>query len=169
MPYCKHDREAHKGWAKNDRHKNGHKNKSCSACLKSQGIGLDNLKKQQEPPWSKGHPSPLDLETMSVPCELLSQCLEITKQLITLNQKAAINIRIGSEFIFSFNNQEISEKKKSPSQIKRNLERNETFKNMKKRDIGDQRKNFGKENRNKRFRISDEQSFDSNNWDQYRH
>ena len=69
---------------------------------------------------------------MSLPSELLAQCLDVTKQLITLNQKAVINIRIGSEFIFSFNNQEISEKKKSPSQIKRNLERNETFKNMKK-------------------------------------
>ena len=35
--------------------------------------------------------------------------------------------------MFSFNNQEIiSEKKKSPSQIKRNVERNEIFKNMKK-------------------------------------
>ena len=55
---------------------------------------------------------------MSLPSELLAQCLDVTKQLITLNQKAAINIRIGSEFIFSFNNQEISEKKKSPSQIK---------------------------------------------------
>ena len=69
---------------------------------------------------------------MSLPSELLAQCLDVTKQLITLNQKAVINIRIGSEFIFSFNNQEISEKKKSPSQMKRNLERNETFKNMKK-------------------------------------
>ena len=84
----------------------------------------------QEPPWSKGHPSPLDLETMSVPCELLSQCLEIT-----LNQKAAINIRIGSDFVFSFNNQETSERKKSPSQIKRNLERNEIFQNTKKEKL----------------------------------
>ena len=50
---------------------------------------------------------------MSVPSELLSQCLEITKQLIALNQKAAINIRIGNEFEFSFNNQEMSERKKS--------------------------------------------------------
>ena len=69
---------------------------------------------------------------MSVSTQLLAQCLDITKQLINLNQKAAINIRIGSEFIFSFNNQEISDRKKSPSQIKRNLVRNETFKNMKK-------------------------------------
>ena len=72
---------------------------------------------------------------MSVPCELLSQCLEITKQLITLNQKAAINIRIGSDFVFSFNNQETSERKKSPSQIKRNLERNEIFQNTKKEKL----------------------------------
>ena len=70
---------------------------------------------------------------MSVHSELLSQCLEITKQMINLNQKASINIRLGSDFVFSFNNQEInSEKKKSPSQMKRNFERNETFKNMKK-------------------------------------
>ena len=72
---------------------------------------------------------------MSVPCELLSQCLDITKQLITLNQKAAINIRIGSDFVFSFNNQETSERKKSPSQIKRNLERNEIFQNTKKEKL----------------------------------
>ena len=70
---------------------------------------------------------------MSVPSELLSQCLDIAKQLVSLNQKASINIRLGSDFVFSFNNQEIiSEKKKSPSQMKRNFERNETFKNMKK-------------------------------------
>ena len=70
---------------------------------------------------------------MSMPSELLSQCLDITKQLVSLNQKASINIRLGSDFVFSFNNQEIvNERKKSPSQIKRNFERNETFKNMKK-------------------------------------
>ena len=70
---------------------------------------------------------------MSVPSELLSQCLDITKQLVSLNQKASINIRLGSDFVFSFNNQEIiNDRKKSPSQIKRNFERNETFKNMKK-------------------------------------
>ena len=70
---------------------------------------------------------------MSVQSELLSQLLDITKQLVSLNQKASINIRLGSDFVFSFNNQEInSEKKKSPSQMKRNFERNETFKNMKK-------------------------------------
>ena len=72
---------------------------------------------------------------MSVPNQLLAQCLEITKQLITLNQKAAINIRIGSDFVFSFNNQETSERKKSPSQIKRNLERNEIFQNTKKEKL----------------------------------
>ena len=70
---------------------------------------------------------------MSVPSELLSQCLDIAKQLVSLNQKASINIRLGSDFVFSFNNQEIiNDRKKSPSQIKRNFERNETFKNMKK-------------------------------------
>ena len=61
--------------------------------------------------------------------------MEITKQLITLNQKAAINIRIGSDFVFSFNNQETSERKKSPNQIKRNLERNEIFQNTKKEKL----------------------------------
>ena len=74
---------------------------------------------------------------MSVPSELLSQCLDLAKQLITLDQKASINVRLGSDFVFSFNNQEnISERKKSPSQIKRNFERKETFKNnMKKETI----------------------------------
>ena len=73
---------------------------------------------------------------MSIPSELLSQCLDLAKQLITLDQKASINVRLGSDFVFSFNNQEnISERKKSPSQIKRNFERKETFKNMKKETI----------------------------------
>ena len=81
---------------------------------------------------------------MSVPSELLSQCLDITKQLITLNQKAAINIRIGNEFEFSFNNQEMSERKKSPSQVKRNLERNAIFKNMKKEKLETSPKTFAK-------------------------
>ena len=68
----------------------------------------------------------------SVPHELLSQCLEITKQLISLDQKAAINIKIGNEFVFSFSNQEtFNERKKSPSQTKRNFERKATFENMK--------------------------------------
>ena len=80
---------------------------------------------------------------MSVPSELLSQCLEITKQLIALNQKAAI-IRIGNEFEFSFNNQEIGERKKSPSQVKRNLERNAIFKNMKKEKLETSPKTFEK-------------------------
>ena len=65
---------------------------------------------------------------MSVPHELLSQCLDLTKLLITLDKKAAINIRIGHEFVFSFNNQEtLGERKKSPSQIKRNVERKAAF------------------------------------------
>ena len=81
---------------------------------------------------------------MSVPSELLSQCLEITKQLIALNQKAAINIRIGNEFEFSFNNQEMGERKKSPSQVKRNLERNAIFKNMKKEKLETSPKTFAK-------------------------
>ena len=73
---------------------------------------------------------------MSIPSELLSQCLDLAKQFITLNQKASINVRLGSDFVFSFNNQEnISERKKSPSQIKRNFERKETFNNMKKETI----------------------------------
>ena len=65
---------------------------------------------------------------MSVPHELLSQCLDLTKLLITLDKKAAINIRIGHEFVFSFNNQEtLGDRKKSPSQIKRNVERKAAF------------------------------------------
>ena len=70
---------------------------------------------------------------MPVPHELLSQCLDVTKQLIALDKKAAINIRIGNEFVFSFNNQEtFSERKKSPSQTKRNLLRKAAFENMQK-------------------------------------
>ena len=70
---------------------------------------------------------------MPVPHELLSQCLDVTKQLIALDKKAAINIRIGNDFVFSFNNQEtFDEKKKSPSQIKRNFLRKAAFENTQK-------------------------------------
>ena len=93
---------------------------------------------------------------MSVPSELLSQCLDITKQLITLNQKAVINIKIGSEFIYSFNNQDTNEmKKKSPSQMKRNLERNEMFKNMKKETLETNAKDLEK---NKETKDSESQT-----------
>ena len=86
---------------------------------------------------------------MSVPSEQLSQCLDLTKQLISLNQKAAINIKIGTDFIFSFNNQEISERKKSPSQLKRNLERKEIFKNTKKETLEKNAKDLEKQTETK--------------------
>ena len=70
---------------------------------------------------------------MPVPHELLSQCLDVTKQLIALDKKATINIRIGNDFVFSFNNQEtFDERKKSPSQIKRNFLRKAAFENTQK-------------------------------------
>ena len=66
---------------------------------------------------------------------LLSQCLDITKQLISAKQRATINIRIGSEFNFSFCNKEepVSAQKKrtSPSQKKRSHDRHENYRHKK--------------------------------------
>ena len=58
--------------------------------------------------------------------ELLSQCLDLAKQLMKNNQKATINISVGTDFNFKFSNLEhasFTEKYKSPSQKKRSLER----------------------------------------------
>ena len=56
---------------------------------------------------------------------LLSQCMEMTKELIMAKQKVSINIRVGSEFCFEFCNMEKQsldvKKKLTPSQMKRNL------------------------------------------------
>ena len=63
---------------------------------------------------------------MSVKNELLSQCLDLAKQLMKNNQKATINISVGTDFNFKFSNLEhasFTEKYKSPSQKKRSLER----------------------------------------------
>ena len=69
---------------------------------------------------------------------LLSQCVELANNVIKKNLKAVISIKIGKEFNFSFDNNENSFKKKSPSQAKRDLERNENFKlkNVKEEVIG---------------------------------
>ena len=67
---------------------------------------------------------------MSVNNALLSQCLDIAKQLMSKNQRATINIMMGKDFSFEFSNQELaaySHKNKSPSQIKRSLERQECY------------------------------------------
>ena len=65
---------------------------------------------------------------------LLEKCLEITKHVIENDQRVFINIKIGSSFCFTFNNQEPNEdvKKKSPSVMKRNKERKEVFNDKKK-------------------------------------
>ena len=64
---------------------------------------------------------------MSVKNELLSQCLDLAKQLMKNNQKATINISVGTDFNFKFSNLEharsFTEKYKSPIQKKRSLER----------------------------------------------
>ena len=52
---------------------------------------------------------------------LLEKCLEITKHVIENDQRVFINIKIGSSFCFTFNNQEPNEdlKKKSSSFLKK--------------------------------------------------
>ena len=62
---------------------------------------------------------------------ILAQCLDMTTLVIKTKQKAIINIRIGSDFNFEFNNMEQNvfqpKKRQSPSQAKRNFERKVKF------------------------------------------
>ena len=58
---------------------------------------------------------------------LLCHCLEWTRQLIDKKQEVMVNIVVGG-FTFSFDNKKNKEQKhKSPSQIKRNLDRQKEF------------------------------------------
>jgi hypothetical protein len=72
---------------------------------------------------------------MSNLSDLLSQCVEMTHQLIKTKQRATIDIRIGSDFKYQFCNQEdegFEQKKKlSPSQRKRNFLRKSEFEHLK--------------------------------------
>ena len=60
--------------------------------------------------------------------DLLFQCLEWTKQMIDKKQEVVMDIRVG-DFKFSFDNKKSNPTKhKSPSQLRRNFERQEEFK-----------------------------------------
>ena len=73
--------------------------------------------------------------------DLLSQCVEMTHQLVKTKQKATINIKIGIEFQFQFCNQEDEEfpvrKRLSPSQRKRNWNRRSEFEEKRKVENSD--------------------------------
>ena len=62
---------------------------------------------------------------------MLAQCLDMRTLMIKTKQKAIINIRIGSDFNFQFNNMEQivfePKKKQLPNQVKRNFERKVKF------------------------------------------
>ena len=62
---------------------------------------------------------------------MLAQCLDMRTLMIKTKQKAIINIRIGSDFNFQFNNMEQTvfepKKKQLPNQVKRNFERKVKF------------------------------------------
>ena len=60
--------------------------------------------------------------------ELLRQCLEVAKQLTDKNENAIMDIKIGG-FSFVFDNKEIpNSRKKSPSQLSRDLKIKNEFK-----------------------------------------
>jgi hypothetical protein len=62
---------------------------------------------------------------------LLSQCVNLVNNIVAKNMLAFINIKVGDKFSFQFNNQKKylpMQKKKSPSQEKRNLDRTINFK-----------------------------------------
>ena len=62
---------------------------------------------------------------------MLAQCLDMRTLMIKTKQKAIINIRIGSDFNFQFNNMEQTvfqpKKRQSPFQVKRNFKRKVNF------------------------------------------
>ena len=56
------------------------------------------------------------------PSDVLAMCLRLTNSLLEANKTAYINVRIGEDFNFTFNNQErnpLTWKRKSPSQARR--------------------------------------------------
>ena len=63
---------------------------------------------------------------------LLSQCVDLANQILKKDMKATISIKIGEEFTFMFENNEVENprnvKKKSPSQEKRDIKRTLNFK-----------------------------------------
>ena len=65
----------------------------------------------------------------------LEQCIDLTTEILNKGVVAYINIKVGEDFVFTFNNQdykkEENSKTKSPSQIKRNKERKEKLLNRK--------------------------------------
>ena len=64
--------------------------------------------------------------------ELLSMCLEMAKHIVNKKQNTTIIVKVGKEFCFDFSNKNDHVKKKiSPSQTKRNRERNEKFQKTK--------------------------------------
>ena len=76
---------------------------------------------------------------MSAMSLLLTQCLDMTKQLMKPNQQVTISIMIGSDFKFEFSNQDQSvieqKKKQSPSKRRRNVQRKEDYDVAKKRNF----------------------------------
>ena len=54
---------------------------------------------------------------------LLTQCLSMVNELVTLKIHASLNVKIGDNFNFEFSshNSENGKKKLSPSQVRRNL------------------------------------------------
>ena len=67
--------------------------------------------------------------------------MEFTTQLIEKSMEVCINININKNFNFNFNNvQNIPARNKSPSQIKRNYLRQKAFKNKKKENLPDVKK-----------------------------
>ena len=73
---------------------------------------------------------------MSLENELLFKCLDLAKHTVSNNLITNISIKVGTEFYFEFNNNDVLKNELSPSQKRRNHQRQEHFweKNMKKND-----------------------------------
>ena len=88
---------------------------------------------------------------MSQESKYLKQCIDLTTEVLNKGVIAYINIKVGEDFVFTFNNQEykkeeIKKTRSSPSQIRRNRERKENL--VKRNDLGDVKQEEISENLN---------------------
>ena len=64
---------------------------------------------------------------MAIENDLLVKCLDISKYIVNNNLMTTMSIKIGNEFYFDFNNSNQIQKRLSPSQRRRNFDRQEHF------------------------------------------
>ena len=64
---------------------------------------------------------------MAIENDLLVKCLDIARHIVNNNLMTTMSIKVGKEFSFDFNNSNHIQKRLSPSQKRRNFDRQENF------------------------------------------